>query len=50
MDDKIGSVVGTGQCEMCVNFVHKFCERKKNVIYVIVYGKIILLRILGSSV
>jgi len=31
---KIGSVFGGGRCEMCVNFVYKCCERKKNLTYV----------------
>jgi len=49
MDGQVGFVFGTGRCEMYINFVHKCCEKNRNFIYVFVYGKIILLRILGNS-
>jgi len=35
MGGKVGSVFGTGRYEIYVNFVHKCCERKRNLIHVL---------------
>jgi len=39
MDGKVGSVFGTGRCEIYVKCIHKFCEKKRILIYVFVYGE-----------
>ena len=39
IDGKVGSVFGKGRCEMYVNFVHKCCERKRNLIHVLYMEK-----------